>query len=346
MTAHSRKIMTLSQNMMPTTCQLELVPESVQPRYSHSRFSSVLHSAPVQLMNSDCIIKPHYSLSTLTSFQVGGPAEWFVAPRTVDQLKAGVIWAKERSLPVTLLGAGSNLLISDRGLPGLVVGTRQMRGMTFNEESGRVVVGAGEMMPLLAQRLAKRGWKGFEWAVGIPGTIGGSVVMNAGAHQGCVEDILVSVDVLNPDGTIETLSPNQLGYHYRTSNLQKGGRYVIQATFQLAMGHNPRSVQEETNSHLNRRHSTQPYDRPSCGSVFRNPGPHSAGWLIEQVGLKGHRIGGAQVAERHANFILNCGGATASDIFNLIHLVQSTVQRNWQLCLEPEVRILGEFQSA
>ena len=280
--------------MMPTTCPLELVPESVQARHSHYRFPSVIPSASVQLMDSDCIIKPDYSLSTLTSFQVGGPAEWFVAPRTVDQLKAGVIWANDRSLPVTLLGAGSNLLISDEGLPGLVVGMRHMRGMTFNEESGRVVVGAGEM---------------------------------------------------NPDGTIETLSPNQLGYQYRTSNLQNGGRYVIQATFQLAMGYNPRSVQEETNSHLSRRHSTQPYDRPSCGSVFRNPDTHSAGWLIEQVGLKGHRICGAQVAERHANFILNCGGATASDIFNLIHHVQSTVQRNWQLCLEPEVRILGQFQS-
>ncbi len=339
--------MTLSQNMMPTTCKLELVPQSVQvpSLYPHSPFVSVLNCAPVRLSESDCLIKPHYSLSSLTSFQVGGPAEWFLAPRTVDQLKEGVNWAKKRSVPITLLGAGSNLLISDEGLPGLVIGTRQLRGMSFDEESGRVVVGAGEMMPLLAQRLARRGWRGFEWAVGIPGTVGGSVVMNAGAHQGAVEDILVNVDVLNPDGSVETLTPDQLGYQYRTSNLQNGGRYVLQATFQLAMGHNPNAVQEETNYHLNKRHSTQPYDRPSCGSVFRNPETHSAGWLIEQVGLKGYRIGGAQVAERHANFILNCGGATASDIFNLIHHVQSTVQRNWQLCLEPEVRILGEFQS-
>ena len=120
---------------------------------------------------------------------------------------------------------------------------------------------------------------------------------------------------------------------------------MVQATFQLQPGHNPSEVKAATRSHLQKRHRSQPYDRPSCGSVFRNPEPHAAGWLIEQTGLKGHQIGGAQVAQRHANFILNCGEATANDIFRLIHYVENTVNEQWQLWLEPEVRILGEFQA-
>jgi UDP-N-acetylmuramate dehydrogenase len=340
--------MTLSKTMLSTTCALGLVTQTRKAvsALAASAFVTPIHSSPIRLVDTDCTLKPNFSLSTLTSFQVGGPAEWFVAPRTVDQLQSSVAWAKAQSMPITMLGAGSNLLISDRGLPGLVIGTRKFRKIDFDELTGRVTVGAGEMLPSLAKRIARMGWKGFEWAVGIPGTVGGSVVMNAGAHTGCMADILESVQVLNPNGTLETLTPDQLAYQYRTSNLQNGGRYVVQATFKLEMGHDPISVLAETNSHLNKRHTTQPYDRPSCGSVFRNPDPYSAGWLIEQVGLKGYRIGGAQVAERHANFILNCGGATASDIFHLIHHVQSTVQRNWELCLEPEVRILGEFQAA
>jgi UDP-N-acetylmuramate dehydrogenase len=338
--------MTLSKTMLSTSCALGLVTQTRKSvsAMAASAFVTPIHSFPIRLVDSDCTLKPNFSLSTLTSFQVGGPAEWFVAPRTVEQLQSCVGWATKQSMPITMLGAGSNLLISDRGLPGLVIGTRKFRKIEFDEANGRVMVGAGEMLPSLAKRIARLGWRGFEWAVGIPGTVGGSVVMNAGAHQGCMADILESVDVLSPDGRIETLTPAQLSYQYRTSNLQNSDRYVVQATFKLEMGHDPAHVLADTNSHLTKRHSTQPYDRPSCGSVFRNPDVHSAGWLIEQVGLKGFQIGGAQVAERHANFILNCGGATASDIFRLINHVQSTVKHNWQLSLEPEVRILGEFQ--
>lgn len=338
--------MTLSQNLLPSSPALTLVNQTRKAALAVSAFVTPLQAAPVRLRDCDCVIKPNFLLNGLTSFQVGGPAEWFAAPQTIEQLQSSVNWAVEQAMPITMLGAGSNLLISDRGLPGLVIGTRKFRKFDLDLAAGRVTVGAGEMIPSLAKKVAKLGWRGFEWAAGIPGTVGGSVVMNAGAHQGCMADILETVDVLNPDGTLETLTVDQLGYEYRTSNLQRGGRYVVQATLRLEMGHDPIAVLSDTNSHLNKRHSTQPYDRPSCGSVFRNPESHSAGWLIEQVGLKGYQIGGAQVAERHANFILNCGGATASDIFNLIHHVQQTVHKQWELCLEPEVRILGEFQGA
>ncbi len=170
--------------------------------------------------------------------------------------------------------------------------------------------------------------------------------MNAGAHGSDTQTILVSTDVLNPDGSLETLTSDQLQFKYRTSMLQSDPRIVTQATFQLEPGHDPNVVRAETAADLEQRRTTQPYHLPSCGSVFRNPQPKSAGWLIEQSGLKGFKVGQAQVAERHANFILNCGGATASDIFKLIRHIQDIVDDRWSLQLRPEVQILGDFQAA
>lgn len=296
------------------------------------------------LPGTECLVKSQVSLASFTSFRVGGPAEWLVVPKHFHELEASFEWALNQDLPITMLGAGSNLLVSDRGLPGLVICTRHLRHTHFNQETGQVTAAAGEPLVRLAWKAAELGWSGLEWAVGIPGTVGGAVVMNAGAHSGCMADILVNAHVLSSNGALEILPPEKLGYNYRTSLLQGDKRLVTQATFQLKPGGNPATVIATTAQHLKQRHSTQPYNKPSCGSVFRNPTPHKAGWLIEQTGLKGYRIGGATVAERHANFILNCGGATASDIFQLIHYVQQQVERHWSLSLQPEVKILGEFQ--
>lgn len=294
------------------------------------------------LPGTDCPIKPQVPLATLTTFRVGGPAQWYVAPRNLEALKASFEWAKTQGLAVTLLGAGSNLLVSDRGIPGLVIGTRHLRYTQFNADNGQVTVAAGEPLPRLAWQAAERGWQGLEWAVGIPGSVGGAVVMNAGAHSSCVADMLVTTQVLSPSGTLD-LTPQQLGYSYRTSLLQGSQQIVTQAIFKLQPGSNPQQVMAATSQHLEQRRRTQPYHLPSCGSVFRNPKPYKAGWLIEQTGLKGYQIGGAQVAQLHANFILNCGGATASDIFALIGYIQQHVAQRWNVWLQPEVRILGEF---
>ncbi|HLO51001.1 MAG TPA: UDP-N-acetylmuramate dehydrogenase [Kamptonema sp.] len=299
--------------------------------------------SPISLPGTDCQIKSQVSLAPLTSFRVGGPAEWYIAPGTVEELQASFEWASSEGVPVTLLGAGSNLLVSDRGLSGLVIGTRHLRHVHFNLETGQLTAGSGESIPRLAWLAAKRGWQGLEWAVGIPGTVGGAVVMNAGAHRNSTAEILVNASVLSPTGKLEILTPQELGYRYRTSALQGNNRLVTQATFQLRPGFEKAVVMAATTEHLNQRRTSQPYHLPSCGSVFRNPGPKTAGWLIEQTGLKGHQIGGAQVAVRHANFILNCGWATASDIFQLIRYVQEQVEQRWSLLLEPEVKILGEF---
>ncbi|WP_017655910.1 UDP-N-acetylmuramate dehydrogenase [Fortiea contorta] len=313
------------------------------------------------LPGTDCVIKSQASLSAFTSYRVGGAAEWYIAPRNIEALQAGIKYAKEHNLPVTILGAGSNLLVSDRGLPGLVIATRHLRYSHFDPHTGQLTVSAGESIPSLAWDAADLGWQGLEWAVGIPGTVGGAVVMNAGAHNSCIADMLVSVQVLLPDGTQQTLTAAELGYSYRTSLLQgghssyfkdgtspekHGQRIVTQATLQLQPGADPAQVLAITKQHKQHRLSTQPYNFPSCGSVFRNPKPQSAGWLIEHTGLKGFQIGGAQVAQLHANFIVNRGGAKASDIFCLINHIQHQVQDRWSVWLEPEVKMLGEFQPA
>lgn len=156
--------------------------------------------------------------------------------------------------------------------------------------------------------------------------------------------MLVNAQVLLPSGQIETLTLEELGYTYRTSALQGSDRTVTQATLQLQPGFDSSLVMATTSQHLEQRKTSQPYHLPSCGSVFRNPLPYTAGWLIEQSGLKGYQVGAAQIAQRHANFILNCGGAKANDIFSLINHVQQQVQKNWSVWLHPEVRMLGEFQ--
>lgn len=297
----------------------------------------------IQLAGTDCLIKPHIPLAALTSMRVGGPAEWYASPRRLDDLQGLLNWGKREGLPITMLGAGSNLLVGDQGVRGLVISTRLFRHRYFDEATGCLTAYSGDSLPRLAWLAAERGWQGLEWVVGIPGTIGGGVVMNAGAHQGCIGDILVEVQVLNGDGSIEVLKPGQLDYRYRTSNLQGSDRRVIQATLQLQPGMNPQTLIALTQNHLDNRRHSQPYHLPSCGSVFRNPQSKAAGWLIEHTGLKGYQIGGAQIAHRHANFILNCGHASATDILQLIRYAQKQVQERWSIWLEPEVKILGDF---
>ena len=290
-----------------------------------------------------CLIKSEISLASQTSYRVGGNAQWYAAPRNWQELSTCFEWYQSQDMPLTLLGAGSNLLISDRGIPGLTISTRYFRSYEFQDDSGLLTADAGEPIANLAWKAAKRGLKGLEWAVGIPGTVGGAVVMNAGAHQQSISDILVSATVIDSNGDIKELTPENLAYSYRTSNLQGGEKFVVKATLRLEPGYSKQEVMELANSNWTKRKTTQPYHLPSCGSVFRNPHPKAAAKLIEQLGLKGHKIGDAQIAERHANFILNCGAAKASDIFQLIRYIQEKVEYHWSVSLEPEVKLLGEF---
>ncbi|MGD1900308.1 MAG: UDP-N-acetylmuramate dehydrogenase [Phormidesmis sp.] len=295
-------------------------------------------------LDSGLDITPWAPLAKLTTFKVGGQAEWLALPKTPDQLGEAIRWGRDQGLAITMLGAGSNLLISDQGLSGLVLCTRALRHSEFDAETGRVVAAAGEPWSSLAWKAARHGLKGFEWTIGIPGTVGGAVVMNAGAHGGETADILVEADVLEPNGTLHRLKPEALGYRYRTSNLQgRSDRIVTAATFQLSPGHDPAAVKAATAADLKQRRTTQPYHLPNCGSVFRNPPGDSAGRLIQAAGLKGHQIGQAQTSTLHANFIVNLGKAKASDVLALIRHTQAVIRDRNGISLETEVKIIGPF---
>ena len=283
------------------------------------------------------------SLQEFTTWRVGGPAEWFAEPADGAQLIALARWARERQLPLRVIGAGSNLLIADQGLAGLTVCIRRLQGSRVDGESGVVEAEAGEPIPTLARKVARAGLHGLEWAVGIPGTVGGAAVMNAGAQGGCTAEWLDSVLVLDPSGSGESLRlrATDLDFDYRHSRLQQEPLLVLSAQFQLEPGHDPAAVSARTSANLHSRTSTQPYQQPSCGSVFRNPEPEKAGRLLESLGLKGTRIGGAEVSPIHANFIVNTGGATAADIDALIKLVRQRVWESTGIDLHPEVKRLG-----
>ena len=288
-------------------------------------------------------IRKNVTLAGFTSMRVGGAAEYFISPRTTEELSEGLAWASKQQLPVTLIGAGSNLLISDSGLHGLVICTRHLRGMQFDQESTQVTAAAGEPVARLAMLAAGYGWQGFEWAVGIPGTIGGLVVMNAGAQGGCAADCITEVQLVSLTGQSKLIHPQDLQFRYRHSALQDSDYIVTGATIKLQGGGDPQAIAADTEAKLKVRHSSQPYHLPNCGSVFRNPLPQFAAKLIQDAGLKGFQLGNAQVSELHANFIVNLGGAKASDIFSLIQHIQNVISDRYGILLETEVKMIGHF---
>jgi len=285
-------------------------------------------------------IETRVPLAPFTAYQVGGPAEYYLQPSCTQTLESGLAWARERGMPVTAIGAGTNLLVSDDGVEGLVIHLKAWRGVEVIDDA-IVEVRAGESIAALAWQMARRGWSGLEWAVGVPGSVGGAVVMNAGAHGAQMSDSLESIEVLTETGERRRVPAAELQFAYRSSRLQQTSWLVLSARLRLLSGHDPTALIARLEEYNAYRHRTQPSGIPNCGSVFRNPPGHKAGWLIEQTGLKGLRIGGAEVAEKHANFILNRGGASARDILALMDRVRQRVRERWDVWLEPEVRLLG-----
>ncbi len=285
------------------------------------------------------------SLAEFTTWRVGGPAQWFCEPEHNDQMVGLARWARRQGLPLQVIGAGSNLLVSDEGLAGLTLCQRRLQGSQLDGATGLIEAQAGEPIPTLARRAARAGLGGLEWAVGIPGTVGGAVVMNAGAQGGCTSEWLQEVTVFDPnrDGEPFVLASRDLAFAYRHSRLQQEPLVVLSARFRLRAGLDPAAVGQRTSANLRSRTSSQPYQQPSCGSVFRNPEPHKAGQLIEALGLKGLSVGGAEVSSLHANFIVNTGAALASDMDELIALVQQRVRQAHGIELHPEVQRLGSF---
>lgn len=275
-----------------------------------------------------------------TTFRIGGPADLLVIPAEVEEIPFLLEFAERRGLPVTILGNGSNVLVRDGGIPGLVL---KLRGgpKKIEVDGESLVAEAGTMMPLLAREALKYGLTGLEFMIGIPGTVGGGVVMNAGAHGGCMEQVVTQVEIFGPDRKFRRLPLMALQMGYRNSSLQGNFSYVTRVRFRLSHG-DRELIKERMEQNLRYRRSKQPWNRPSAGSVFVNPQGEAAGRLLEMAGVKGLTRGGAQVAEKHANFIINKGGATAADVLALIEEMQSAVANKFGIELKREIQILGE----
>ncbi len=286
-------------------------------------------------------------LSKFTTLRVGGAAQWLAEPKNEEELTLLISWAQSHHMPCQIIGAGSNLLIDDSGLQGICICMKKLQGSHLNQKSGVIEALSGESIPSLSRQAAKAGLHGLEWAVGIPGTVGGAAVMNAGAQGSCIANWLESVQVIPcKGGKAFEINNKDLEFSYRKSLLQKEELIVLSARFQLEPGQDHKKLIEITNRNLNHRTSTQPYHLPSCGSVFRNPEPLKAGRIIEELGLKGHRIGGAEISKIHANFIVNLGNATAGEVSELIKFVQKQVLNAHGFLLHTEVKQLGFSQKA
>lgn len=280
-------------------------------------------------------VQENAPLDRLVYWRVGGPAKWLVDVETLEQLQAVM-----RLGPVTVLGNGSNALVHDRGIAGIVIRLKGELAELQIEET-RAHAGGGLMLTVLLSRLDKAGLAGAEPFAGVPGTVGGAVVMNAGTRMGEASDLTESVRVVLPGGDIQALTAADLAFGYRKSVLPPGA-VVAQATFQLT-DQDVVARLTQRQEFLVRRKATQPLDKPSCGSTFTNPPGDYAARLIEAAGLKGHRRGNAEISGKHANFIVNHGGATAEEIRHLVALARCTVEEKFSVWLEPEVRLLGPW---
>lgn len=283
-------------------------------------------------------VKANELLSRHSTFGIGGPADFYVEVKTPEQMRSLWLWARGHGLPVFPIGQGSNLLVSDRGLRGVVV---RLRG-TFEElafDGETADAGAGVALPYLAKQCAERGLTGAEPMAGIPGTVGGGLMTNAGTPEGDLGSLVESVEVLEPSGEIRPLLRSDLIFTYRHSNLQ--GRFVLRARLKLRRG-DKNDIMARVEKQLKRRAEKQPLGTYNCGSVFKNPPGDHAARLIEAAGLKGHRIGGARVSPRHANFIENVERAKAEDVHKLIEAMRRAVREKFGIELELEVWPVGE----
>lgn len=275
-----------------------------------------------------------------TTFRIGGPADFYVEPDEKQITKLLEI-AKECDMPVTVVGNGSNLLVGDGGIRGLTIGIG--KGLSKIEVSDNTITaGAGAILAAVASKAAEASLGGMEFAAGIPGSIGGAVVMNAGAYGGEIKDIIVSATVLTADGQIKEITKDELDLSYRHSCVPEKGYIVLDAKLQLCP-----KPQDEIRSEMaqlrEKRVEKQPLEYPSAGSTFKRPEGYFAGKLVMDAGLRGYSVGDAQVSEKHCGFVVNKGNATATDVLALIKDVQERVREQFGVQLEPEVKMIGEF---
>ncbi len=280
------------------------------------------------------------SLAAWTSLRVGGPADALLRIESRDELGRVAVWCRERRIPLLVLGGGFNLLVRDGGVRGVVVRLAGLRDVALDRD-GTLRAEAGASHTAVTRFAAERGRAGLEFAIGIPGTVGGWIAMNAGTREREMKDAVTSVELFEPaQGRVVTRSRAELGFRYRHAELP-GGAVVLAASF-ATTADSPDAIRERHKSLMAKRRATQPVDQPSCGSTFVNPPGDFAGRLIEAAGLKGAKVGGAMISPLHANFIVTEPGATAADVLALIERARDTVRAKTGVTLETEVRIVGE----
>lgn len=279
-------------------------------------------------------------MSRHTTYRIGGPARWFATVESLEALSAVLRECGRLDVPWTVVGQGSNLLVADEGYDGcVVVLSGEFKAWSFDEAEGRFTVGAAAPLGRIVQEAYRRGVSGLEFAVGTPGTVGGAICMNAGNRTQWIGARVASVTTFAPEAGLRRLRGSDIEWGYRRSSLP-AGEVVVECELACQPGQ-PLRIQQDMEAALARRKQRQPLGMPSCGSVFRNPEGESAGDLLERCGLKGRRVGGAQVSELHANFIVNTGGATAQDVAALMKIARDEVMRVHGIELRPEVRFLG-----
>lgn len=292
------------------------------------------------------INKIEYTLSepmkNHTSFKIGGNADIFVKIKNEEELSLALEKAKEFGIPYFLLGKGSNLLVSDKGIDGAVISLLGLDKISIDDDT--LTCGAGAALSSVCRAALDNSLSGIEFAYGIPGSIGGAVYMNAGAYGGEIADAIVSAKAIDEKGKIINIEKKDMKLGYRTSVFKNSRMTVVSATFKLKKGEKE-DISSAMDDYMNRRLSKQPLEFPSAGSVFKRPVGNYAGTLIEQCGLKGKRIGGAEVSEKHAGFIINKGGATCADVKALIAFIQQSVLNETGVTLEPEVILIGKGES-
>lgn len=284
-------------------------------------------------------VKVDEELKKHTYTRLGGKADYYVTPETYEQVQLLVQIANKESVPFTLLGNGSNLIVKDGGIRGIVMNLQKLDDI--KTDGTMIVAQSGARIIDVSREALKQKLTGLEFACGIPGSVGGALYMNAGAYGGEIKDVLTSALVVDREGNLKELQAEELDLSYRTSNIPDHGYIVLEATFSLEKG-NYEEIKAVMDDLTYKRESKQPLEYPSCGSVFKRPPGYYAGKLIQDSNLQGKQIGGAQVSTKHAGFIVNKDNATAKDYIDLIHYVQRTVKEKFNVELEREVRIIGE----
>ena len=286
-------------------------------------------------------VKVQEPMKNHTTFRIGGPADYYLCPHSTEELQKILQICRENKIEFFILGNGSNLLVSDKGYRGAVIQLWKNFSDIVTEDDA-IAVKAGALLSKVAAEALEAGLTGMEFASGIPGTMGGAVMMNAGAYGGEMKDIIKEVTVLTKEGEILTLSQEEMNFGYRTSVVKEKGYVVISVVLQLKKG-DREEICKLMNDLKERRVTKQPLDMPSAGSTFKRPEGYFAGKLIMDAGLRGFSVGGAQISEKHCGFVVNKGEATAADVLGLIKEVQKRVQEKFGVALEPEVKFLGEF---